>query len=578
MTSELHSTVLRLAGKAAFEKGESLFKQNAILAFNLDGNQISAQVQDAYVFDIKLTVLNNGFDGGCTCPASEGFDFCEHCVAVALYYEQEQKALQELLTGKPADRVKGYLHTLKKDDLATELYKLLSEDADRFNQWLMFANIAIGDFDIKEARKRIVKAMPMRDVWRYQQVRNYFDKARKQMGFILEVIDKLPAENAYQLCLVALMRYDKILERIDDSGGFRFGLFHLIEKHTINAFVAIEESHNNKLARLLNVLDNEFTHVDFGDVGAKFIPRENSEFQALYYAELEKRYTAHTETSSKNLKLTSYANSLANYYERQGDLATSAKYAFQANPTFLSSYGYVTKLISSREYELAEQYLSAVHDRAKSYEDKYKVQVATYELKTALGKPEQAIDTAWALFEASLSVNDLQKVLDSAASIKSKGNTQTKIEILEKAEAKIVSTLNTNLPSDAKDFTPLLDFYIAFNRIPSAIQLARKHEFLEDSLHELAYVCVQNAYLDDGINLYKRLINQYVLKGQTKNYQTAIDLLLELIELNVKDDETSKVEELRAKVNVLLNEICFSHATKQQFMKMFNTQIHTQES
>ncbi|GEM_PF-4769098 len=570
MPLELHSTILRLAGKAAFEKGTTLFHQNAVISFTLDGNQISAQVQDTYVYDIKLAVLNNGFDGGCTCPASEGFDFCEHCVAVALHYEKEKQTLEALLSGKPAERVKGYLKTLDQDTLAEELYKLLSEDADKFNQWLMFADITIGDFDIKDLRKRIIKAMPLRDVWRHQQVRNYFDKSRKQMNLLLEVIGKLPAENAYQLCLYALARYDKILERIDDSGGFRFGLFHLIEKGVIQAFNAIDESVDSKLTRLLNILDHQFTYIDFGDVGGKFIPTENDELQRLYYKELSERCKKQDERETiAKYQLNAYANSLANYHERKGEISRAIKFAFLAKPTFVTGYSYLTKLIDSNEYSLAEKYLDAVGALAKSKEDIYKSNYAKYSLKHAVGKMNEAKACAWTLFASSLSVNDLQRILDMVDE-----DSDEEQEIHAKAENMIKASLDNNLPKDAKDYSPLLDFYIAINRLTSAIQLTRRYEFLEDSLHELAYVCLQNEYYLEGIDIYKRLVNHYILKGQTKNYQIAIDLLSELIEFETKSSALGDTTDVKTNINALLNDICFTHASKQQFMKMLNIQLH----
>lgn len=571
MTSDFHSTILRLAGQTAYDKGEQLFQQNAVLTFNLDGNQISAQVQDAYVYDVKLSVVNDSFDGGCTCPVSEGFDFCEHCVAVALHHHHEQQTLEKLLTGEPADRVKGYLKTLKKDDLADELYKFLSEDADKFNQWVMFADITRGDFDVKDVRKRIVKAMPLRDVWRYQQVRNYFDKARKHMALVLEVIDKLPAENAFKLCLVALTRYDKILERIDDSGGFRFGLFHLIERHFIKAFKAIEESDANKHARLVSILDNDFTYIDFADIGAKFIPSDNVQLQEKYYKTLDERLKKRTDkVSSANSALTSYANSLANYHEKQGNLTTAAEYAFLAKPTFIAGYVYLAKLIAREEYAIAQKYLPAVKALAKSNEDHYKVNSAEYDVKKANGEVQEALTIAWSLFESSLSVSDLNKML-----ILCEHDQEAKQHILDKAETRISSSLDNNLPSDTKDYTPLLDFYIATNRLSNAVKLTQRYEFLEDSLHELAYACLQHRLVSEGVNIYKRLINHYVLKGQIKNYQIAIDLLLELIEIDSNSNGTSNDNGIHSEVNSLINDVCFTHASKQQFMKMFNVQIHS---
>ena len=85
------ATIERLAGPATFERGQALYHEQAILSYAKNRNTIISTVQSASDpgikhYNVELTVNPKSYDGGCDCPASEGFDFCKHCVAVALQH------------------------------------------------------------------------------------------------------------------------------------------------------------------------------------------------------------------------------------------------------------------------------------------------------------------------------------------------------------------------------------------------------------------------------------------------------------------------------------------------------------
>ncbi|MBT4883873.1 MAG: hypothetical protein HON44_07870, partial [Glaciecola sp.] len=72
----------RLAGPATFERGTAIYNDQAILSFHKNRNKIKATVQSASapgvkVHQVTLTIKPTTYDGGCDCPASEGFDFCK---------------------------------------------------------------------------------------------------------------------------------------------------------------------------------------------------------------------------------------------------------------------------------------------------------------------------------------------------------------------------------------------------------------------------------------------------------------------------------------------------------------------
>ncbi len=85
-----HDHLIKLAGKAAFNRGMNYFKAGNVLSIKQKANRISADVDGTEIYRVTLRWTHNQFDGACDCPASEGFDFCKHCVAVALILQQTQ--------------------------------------------------------------------------------------------------------------------------------------------------------------------------------------------------------------------------------------------------------------------------------------------------------------------------------------------------------------------------------------------------------------------------------------------------------------------------------------------------------
>ncbi|MCG6938974.1 MAG: SWIM zinc finger family protein, partial [Gammaproteobacteria bacterium] len=105
--------LIRLAGKPAFNRGVDYFKSGNVLKLKQKGNVVTAEVAGTEVYRVKLKWTSSQLDGACNCPASDGFDFCKHCVAVALVLQQTQAEQDQLIKGGAEDRIRAYL--LKQD-------------------------------------------------------------------------------------------------------------------------------------------------------------------------------------------------------------------------------------------------------------------------------------------------------------------------------------------------------------------------------------------------------------------------------------------------------------------------------
>lgn len=215
-----------LAGEVAFGRGLEYYREGMVVGWNREGATITADVEGSERYRVVLKPGKRGLAGGCDCPASEGIDFCKHCVATALAYRADQAKHSRLTEGNATDRIRAYLQQMDKASLVEALESLIDSDPVLRQQWSLWADAVLGVLgvlDRKALKKRITAAFPVnRDLYRYGQVSAYFARAEAVVEQLAEQAPQLPAEQCLKLVDYALSRLGRALETIDDSGGFRF--------------------------------------------------------------------------------------------------------------------------------------------------------------------------------------------------------------------------------------------------------------------------------------------------------------------------------------------------------------------
>lgn len=136
--------LIRLAGKPAFNRGTDYFKNGHVLELKQKGNRITAEVEGSEIYLVTLKWTASQLDGACDCPASEGFDFCKHCVAVALTLRATQAKQEELVKGDAESRIKAYLLKHDKQKLSDWLYEFIESDRGLLQQWSLRADRDLG--------------------------------------------------------------------------------------------------------------------------------------------------------------------------------------------------------------------------------------------------------------------------------------------------------------------------------------------------------------------------------------------------------------------------------------------------
>lgn len=266
---ETRSALRLYVGDDVFERGAVLFRDGRVVNLTARGAITTATVTGATPCETRVQRTPRGFEGQCSCPESEGFDFCRHCVAVALAADVRDVARAAAVGGPPEARLKVFLDDLPREKLIELIATAASDLPDLNDRLQLQADVATGAMDKRRARKMVTAAMPLRHIWQRPQVRKYFAKAVAGINGIIEVAPIMDAQILRSVADYALDRHDTVLERVDDSDGNRWFL-----QDRLRALFALalsrgagtaEEKASALLERVLrdgtDLFDDDFTDV-----------------------------------------------------------------------------------------------------------------------------------------------------------------------------------------------------------------------------------------------------------------------------------------------------------------------------
>ena len=85
LSSVLNEAVIeRLASPRSFGRGVGYFQEGRVGPLRAGAERVSATVQGAADYTVKLRAGEDGLRFSCSCPVGTDGAFCKHCVAVAL--------------------------------------------------------------------------------------------------------------------------------------------------------------------------------------------------------------------------------------------------------------------------------------------------------------------------------------------------------------------------------------------------------------------------------------------------------------------------------------------------------------
>lgn len=505
--------IKQLAG-SRFSLGKKLFENGKVSRLQIKDGVVTAKVRGQQSYDVLLQdgdpILNS-----CTCPAADHQDFCKHCVAVALAAQEP-----EATTEGAEDKLRQWFQFKPANELAEIIMELLEADEAAYEKWHLKFKASTTSFSFAELKKLVTKALPKRDLWEWDKVSNYFAKAEGQLNSVYEAMTPLDVEKRWKLLAHILKRLNEVLERVDDSGGARFGTEQELFEQMKHQFQQLQWSDSKKATWLVELLDNQ--DYMLAPSVTQFFHSES--LHGAFLIQCEQTLSEHARDPNYNQwRLRVFAEPLLEKAAETDNLKEQVRlHALVAHS--VEDYLKICQLCLDHEEELdAEDWLLRAKKLVRTTEEKRICQGMEVSVHLALGEKEQAWQTCWQLFishptlEGYLALEQLEK--------------QTGV-MDEHYEAACEELLKGRYeePKGSRGvqrFDDILAFYLHRNELSKALKWATVHKASPAKLEELAGKLL-NSKPKEALELYKRVLTAMISQGHNAAYRQACDLLLKL--------------------------------------------------
>jgi len=410
-----HSSLKKLAGAAAYERGSSYFSDGHVVDVITSGKRVDARVQGSGLYQVRLNLGGRELEGACDCPASEGMDFCKHCVAVGLYLLRELNEIGLLEKGSETDRIKAYLLQRPKEELVSQLVDLIAFDKRLRQRYALRMTASEQGIDFKALRKQITAAIPSgRHLYRYPQVRAYFVRVEELTDYLSDAAAAANADGMIDLVLYALQRIGKALETVDDSGGFRLSSveqLNALHQQLLTRSQRVPAERAHQLVQLL--LSDQGELLDA--IPFAYSDALGTEGEAVFWQQLQAAWDAIPTPRSRS-DLCGHAPRLAFLLRQRAEVAGdyAAELSIRAKcATDAYDFLRLAQFCFERErYGDAESWLEKIavdsaRDTASLCEP---VLILRLKIYCVTGRLDESIGCAWQLFETAPTFENYQQL------------------------------------------------------------------------------------------------------------------------------------------------------------------------
>jgi len=553
--------LIRLAGKPAFNRGMDYFKGGHVLELKQKGSRITAEVEGSEIYLVTLKWTSSQLDGACDCPASEGFDFCKHCVAVALTLKQAQTNQEKLVKGDTESRIKAYLLKQNKQKLADWLYELIETDRALLQQWSLRADSDLGMLDVKALRKRITAAIPYnRNLYRYKQVRNYFAQVETMIYQLCEMAEQLPAADTLKLVDYALQRINHALETIDDSGGFRYGTLETLHPAHINACNRLDWPKKKIAKYLLDLVFGE-SHDIYPEIPSNYADALGENGMRLFNEALQNKWDAlpPLKQGANYDEKWPYLQ-LQHMLERQARLTNDDQAIIQLEQkTATDLYDYqklAERCLEIGDHEAVESWLKKCQNTS---DRDYHLRTERIQIKLSIAKMlwSEALEQQWQLYTKSQKQNDYLTLLDLAEKADDRCDWQKKAILFLKEQ----SPTTGNVYQAVANTDKLLEIYLHHKAFDKALVIVEKERADPALLIRLAWDI--NNQPEKAFPLFQKVTEYYINLGNNDAYHHAIKILQEMADKMQSSEQNQRMTEL-------LDQLRQKFRAKRNFIKWLN--------
>ncbi len=233
---EIDETLLiRLAGARAFGRGLHYFEEGRVSDVESTEKSTAAIVHGCHRHNVLLRHTHRTLEGACDCPASDGIDFCKHCVTVALVLLERQAPTKSINKRSALRGIRRYLSQQTHEELIEELMGIAKHNRVLRDDLLQKVQFASETLSYAKLRKMIKHVMPRKYLWEFREVRMYFQDLESMLVRITKFADQLEPLVLLRSVEYAIRRLDIVLEHIDDSGDCREETTEMLQRLHLRA-------------------------------------------------------------------------------------------------------------------------------------------------------------------------------------------------------------------------------------------------------------------------------------------------------------------------------------------------------
>ncbi|MEM6638961.1 MAG: hypothetical protein AAF610_03580 [Pseudomonadota bacterium] len=335
-------------GDPAFERGRSLLTAGGLTRIEIADRTARAVTTGTPSYAVEIKRTARGFDGACECPESEGFDFCEHCIGLALHVLERDARRSQALAGTPDERLRLYLEDQRPADLIDLILNTVEQVPELRDRLQLRSDLAAGAIDRRALKKRVTAALPLREIWQSAKARAYFSRAVTGLSDLLEVADVIPPADLMAIAEYAIERLVRVLERIDDSNGHRWFAQDRIRDLYAMALMRSNLTADQRAAHLLKQVLSDPT--DAFNAGADdFETALGDDGVAAFYRTV-RRQRAETDDASTHRRLTSLLEARA---QKRGDIDALIALKREESNTAVDFYQLCELYLSKPDFDAA---------------------------------------------------------------------------------------------------------------------------------------------------------------------------------------------------------------------------------
>ncbi|MFT7006418.1 MAG: putative Zn finger protein [Colwellia sp.] len=416
----------------------------------------------------------------------------------------------------------------------------------------------VSGLSVANIKKLITKALPATEVFEWHEVGAYFDHSDEMFAAIFIAIDKLPVDKQWQLILHALVRLNKVLEQIDDSGGFRFGIEGQLNKR-LSALFNLQSWSDDEKSQWIFEHYKTWKYDIFPAVPEDFTLSDKVNTLFLSLCDSEVKHCIQSGVNLSDFKgrwaLQRLTAPLIAQAEQTNDWREQSR-LMEITATKADDFIKISQhSINNNDQLNAERWLKKAYQQATTPHEKKSCQQYDVILRTALKEYNKAWQLAWQLFNDNPSFNDYKKLesLQHIIGVIDPHFVEKSAQLLAHCYAE------NSYGGIAINADALLDFYLYHQELDKARLWALSHKAALSTLRNLADLIIAS-HPQDAVDLYYRVIMVIIDRKKNSAYQEATDLLLHLFKIVSTGDNVL--------LTVMVGNIIKHHKAKRNMMKL----------